>query len=62
LSSADGDGDVDHVTAKNFKQSCQSNELIIDETTIVFLESLADAHSNGIEIKLLSKRLQQSDS
>jgi hypothetical protein len=57
LSSIDGDGDLDHVTAKIFKQSCQSHELIIDETTIVLLESLADAHRNGIKIKFLSKGL-----
>ena len=42
-----------------FKQTCQSHVLIIDETTIVLLESLADPHSNGIEINFLS---EQSDS
>ncbi len=43
------------------KQNCQSHILIIDETTIVFLESesSADSHSNGIEIYFLS---EQSDS
>jgi hypothetical protein len=42
-------------SAKNFKQSCQSRVSIIDETAIVLLESLADPHSNGIEIKFLSE-------
>ncbi len=42
-----------------FKQTCQSHILIIDETTIVLLEALADPHSNGIEINFLS---EQSDS
>jgi hypothetical protein len=58
LSSADGDGDVDHdvadVTAKIFKQSCKFHKLIIDETTIVLLDSLAGSHSNRIKIKFLS--------
>ncbi len=42
-----------------FKQTCQSHVLIINETTIVLLESLVDSHSNGIEIDFLS---EQSDS
>ena len=44
-----------------FQQTCQSHVLMIDETTIVLLESLADPHrdSNGIEINFLS---EQSDS
>ncbi len=42
-----------------FKQTCQPHVLIINETTIVLLESLADSHSNGIEIDFLS---EQSDS
>jgi hypothetical protein len=66
LSSADGDGPLmetstlssdKDITAKIFKQSCQSHVSIIDETTIVLLESLADPHSNGIEIKFLSEGL-----
>jgi hypothetical protein len=50
------DWNVEDVTAKHFKQSCQAHELIIDETTIVHLESLTDP-SNGIEIKFLSEGL-----
>jgi hypothetical protein len=46
------------VTAKTFKQSCQFHILIIDETTIVPLDSLADPHSNMIEIKFLSEGFQ----
>jgi hypothetical protein len=56
------DWKVEDVTAaKIFKQSCQSHALIIDETTIVLLESLADPHSNGIEIKFLSEGLPSSN-
>jgi hypothetical protein len=40
-----------------FKQFCPSHVLIIDETTIVLLESLADPHSNGIDIKFLPEIL-----
>ncbi len=42
-----------------FKQTCKSHILIINETTIVLLESFADSNSNGIEIDFLS---EQSDS
>ncbi len=45
------------VTVKTFKQSCQFHILIIHETTIVLLDSLADSHSNGIKIKFLSEGL-----
>jgi hypothetical protein len=45
------------VTAKTFKQSCQFHILTIDENTIILLDSLADPHSNGIEIKFLSEGL-----
>jgi hypothetical protein len=44
-----------------FKQTCQSHVLIINETSIVHLESLADSHSNGIEIDFLLVS-EQSDS
>jgi hypothetical protein len=44
------DWNVEDVTAKLFKQFCQSHVFIIDETTIVHLELLADP-STGIEIK-----------
>jgi hypothetical protein len=65
LHSADGDGDIDFelklgcccVTAKMYKQSCQFHVLIIDETTTVLLDSSANPHSNGIEIKFLSEGL-----
>jgi hypothetical protein len=45
---------VADVTAKTFEQSCQCHILIIHETTIVLLDSLAGSHSNRIEIKFLS--------
>ncbi len=48
------DWNVEDVTAKTFKQSCLFHILIIDETTIVLLDSLADPHSNRIKIKFLS--------
>ncbi len=49
------DWNVADFTAKTFKQSCQFHILVIDETTIiVLLDSLADSHSNRIEIKCLS--------
>jgi hypothetical protein len=43
----------------NFQANLPISFLIIDETTIVLLDSLADPHSNGIEINFLS---EQSDS
>jgi hypothetical protein len=42
-----------------FKQTCQSHALIINETTILLLESLADSHSNGIDIDFLSEHLNR---
>jgi hypothetical protein len=47
------DWNVVDVTAKTFKQSCQFDMFIIDETTKVLLDLLADPYSNGIEIKFL---------
>jgi hypothetical protein len=62
MSSADGDGDIDfelrlECTAKTYEQCCQFHILIINETTTVLLYSLANPHSNGIEIKFLSEGL-----
>jgi hypothetical protein len=51
------DWKVEDVTPKKFKQSCQYHILIIDETTIVLQDSLADPQSNGIENKFLSEGL-----
>ncbi len=56
-STLSSDKNIEDITAKNFKQSCQSHVSIIDETNIVLLELLADSHSNGIEIKFLSEGL-----
>ncbi len=49
------DWNVADVTAKMYKQSCQFHILIIDETTTVLLDSLANPHSKGIEIKFYLK-------
>jgi hypothetical protein len=45
------DWNVEDATAKNFKQSCQFHILIIHETTIVLLDSLADSHTTAMGIK-----------
>ena len=51
------DWKVQNVTSKHFNQSCLFHILIIDETTLVLLDSFADPHSNGIEIKFPSEGL-----
>jgi hypothetical protein len=48
------DWNVEVVTAKKLERSCQFHTLIMDETKIVLLGSLADPQSNGIENKFLS--------
>ncbi len=40
------------------KFSSNPANFIYDETTIVLLDSLADSHSNGIKIKILSEGLK----
>jgi hypothetical protein len=52
-----GDWKVQNVTSKHFNQSSQFHILIIDETALVLLDSFADPHSNGIEIKFPSEGL-----
>ncbi len=52
------DWNVADVTAKTFKQSCLFHILIIDEATIVLLDSLTGSHRNRLEIKFLSEGLQ----
>ncbi len=54
-----GDWDVDHELWLECWgcESCQFDILIIDETTIVLLDSLAHPQSNGIKIKLLNEGL-----
>ena len=46
---------LQNVTSKHFNQSRQFHILIIDETTLVLLDSFADPSSNGIEIKFPSQ-------
>jgi hypothetical protein len=51
------DWNVEDVTAKKFKQSCQFHISIIDRTTTVHLDSLVDLCSNEIKNKALSEGL-----
>ncbi len=51
------DWNVVDVTAKAFKQSSLFHILIIDETFVVVLDSLAYPHSNRIKINFLSEEL-----
>ena len=49
------DWKVQNGGSKHFNQSRRFHMLIIDETTLVLLESFADPNSNGIEIKFPSQ-------
>jgi hypothetical protein len=51
------DWNVEDVTGKKIEQFCQFHILIMDETKIVLLDSLADPQSNEIEIQYLSEGL-----